>query len=73
MRYSVSKYNRRGIGRHVIVLIGQYNGVWFSCARGELIDLDRFIALWREFYPKLTDEDKAVLPLVPIYFYAPTF
>ncbi|MEK6641656.1 MAG: restriction endonuclease [Nitrospirota bacterium] len=38
----------------------------------ELIDLDRFIALWREFYPKLTDEDKSVLPLVPIYFYAPS-
>ena len=38
----------------------------------ELIDLDRFIALWQEFYPKLTDEDKALLPLVPIYFYAPS-
>jgi restriction system protein len=39
----------------------------------ELIDLDRFISLWQEFYPKLTDEDKALLPLVPIYFYAPSF
>jgi restriction system protein len=38
----------------------------------ELIDLERFIALWQEFYPKLTDEDKALLPLVPIYFYAPS-
>ena len=38
----------------------------------ELIDLDRFIALWQEFYSKLTDEDKALLPLVPIYFYAPS-
>lgn len=38
----------------------------------EIIDLDRFIALWQEFYPKLTDEDKALLPLVPIYFYAPS-
>jgi restriction system protein len=37
----------------------------------ELIDLDRFIALWQDFYPKLSDEDKAALPLVPIYFYAP--
>jgi restriction system protein len=37
----------------------------------ELIDLDRFIALWQEFYPNLTDTDKALLPLVPIYFYAP--
>lgn len=48
-----------------------------STARGshvhvELIDLDRFIALWQEFYPKLTDEDKNLLTLVPIYFYAPS-
>ena len=48
-----------------------------STARGshvhvELVDLDRFIALWHEFYPKLTDEDKALLTLVPIYFYAPS-
>lgn len=38
----------------------------------ELIDLDRFIQLWEEFYPKLSDEDKNLLPLVPIYFYAPS-
>lgn len=38
----------------------------------ELIDLDRFIALWQEFYPKLADADKALLPIMPIYFYAPT-
>jgi len=37
----------------------------------ELIDLDRFISLWQEFYSKLSDEDKSLLPLVPIYFYAP--
>ena len=37
----------------------------------ELIDLERFIILWQEFYEKLTDEDKAMLPLVPIYFIAP--
>ncbi|MBS0497663.1 MAG: Mrr restriction system protein [Proteobacteria bacterium] len=37
----------------------------------ELIDLDRFISLWQDFYPKLSDEDKALLSLVPIYFYAP--
>lgn len=37
----------------------------------ELIDLDRFIALWQEFYPKMIDEDRSLLPLVPIYFYAP--
>ena len=48
-----------------------------STARGshvhvELIDLDRFITLWQEFYPKLSDEDKSLLPLVPIYFYSPS-
>jgi restriction system protein len=37
----------------------------------ELIDLDRFISLWQEFFPKLSDEDKALLSLVPIYLYAP--
>lgn len=47
-----------------------------SAARGanvhvELIDLERFITLWREFYHKLTDEDKNRLPLLPIYFLAP--
>jgi restriction system protein len=38
----------------------------------ELIDIDRFITLWQEFYLKLTDEDKSKLPLIPIYFYAPS-
>jgi len=33
----------------------------------ELIDLDRLIDLWQEFYGKLTDEDKAYLPLNPVY------
>lgn len=37
----------------------------------ELIDVNRFISLWQEFYPKLTDEDKARLPLVSIYFLSP--
>lgn len=38
----------------------------------ELIDLPRFIELWQEFYGKLSDEDKSMLPLTPIFFYAPT-
>lgn len=47
-----------------------------STARGshvhvELIDLERFIDLWRQFYDKLSDEDKAMLPLTPVYFVAP--
>jgi restriction system protein len=37
----------------------------------ELIDLSRFIELWQEFYHKLSDEDKKILPLTPIYFYSP--
>ena len=37
----------------------------------ELIDMDRFIELWQEFYNKLTDEDKRLLPLEPVYFLSP--
>ncbi len=37
----------------------------------ELIDLDRLISLWQEFYPKLEDEDKNRLRLKPVYFYEP--
>lgn len=38
----------------------------------ELINLSRFIELWQEFYSRLSDEDKALLPLIPIYFYSPS-
>jgi restriction system protein len=34
----------------------------------ELIDLNRFSGLWQEFYDNLSDEDKILLPLRPIYF-----
>jgi restriction system protein len=37
----------------------------------ELIDLDRFIGLWQEFYHKLADEDKSHLSLIPVYFLEP--
>jgi restriction system protein len=37
----------------------------------ELIDLPRFIGLWQEFYGKMTDEDKQLMPLQPIYFLSP--
>ena len=37
----------------------------------ELIDLDRFISLWQEFYSKLDDEDKNKLRLKPVYFFEP--
>lgn len=34
----------------------------------ELIDLERFIALWREFYSKMPDDDRAMLPLQAVWF-----
>ena len=37
----------------------------------ELIDLNRFINLWQDFYQKMTDEDKSLMPLLPVYFLAP--
>jgi restriction system protein len=48
-----------------------------TAARGshvhvELIDLNRFIDLWQEFYDQLKEEDKVLLPLMPIYFLAST-
>ena len=36
----------------------------------ELIDLDRLVALWQEFYSRLSDEDKNLLPLRPIHVLA---
>jgi len=38
----------------------------------ELIDLTRFISLWEDYYEKLSDEDKNMLPLIPVFFLAPT-
>ncbi|MFH1656317.1 MAG: restriction endonuclease [Candidatus Nealsonbacteria bacterium] len=34
----------------------------------ELIDFERLISLWQEFYEKLSDKDKNMLPLAQIYF-----
>jgi restriction system protein len=33
-----------------------------------LIDIDQFISFWRQFYNKLTDDEKNLLPLQAIYF-----
>lgn len=33
-----------------------------------LLNIDTFIDLWQEFYNKMTDDDKNMLPLQPIYF-----
>ena len=34
----------------------------------ELIDFDRFLSLWVEYYNKMNDEQKNMLPLQPVYF-----
>ena len=34
----------------------------------ELIDFNRLISLWQEYYSRLNDEQKNLLPLHPIYF-----
>jgi restriction system protein len=34
----------------------------------ELINFSRFVELWQQFYPKMSDEDKNKLPLQAIYF-----
>lgn len=34
----------------------------------ELIDFDRFIDLWIQYYDKMSDENKTILPLHPVYF-----
>lgn len=33
-----------------------------------LIDIDEFIDLWIKYYDKMTQEDKDLLPIIPIYF-----
>lgn len=37
----------------------------------ELVDLDRFLELWRSHYESLSEEDKALLRLRRVYFLAP--
>ena len=34
----------------------------------ELIDLDKFIDLWKRFYPKMNDEGKSLIPLKSLYY-----
>ena len=61
----------------IFISTGGYTPDAKTAARGshihiELIDLPRFISLWQEFYHKLTDEDKAHMPLLPVYFLEPS-
>ena len=34
----------------------------------DLIDIQKFVTLWQDFYSKMTDESKEMMPLRPIYF-----
>lgn len=34
----------------------------------KLLNIDDFIQLWKEFYHKLNDEEKNLLPLQPVYY-----
>jgi restriction system protein len=59
----------------IFVSTGGFSPDARTAARGshvhvELIDLHRFIGLWQEFYQKLSDADKSLLPLKPVYFLA---
>lgn len=33
-----------------------------------LIDIDEFIDLWIQYYDRMSEEDKALLPIIPVYF-----
>ena len=57
----------------LFVTSGKFSGVAERFARDshlhvKLIDGDTFIGLWKDFYPKLSDEEKNLLPLQAIYF-----
>lgn len=57
----------------VFITSGGFTNEAERCAREnhhhiKLIDISEFIGLWREFYVRMTDEDKNQLPLQPIYF-----
>ena len=59
----------------IFVTSGQFSKPAIKEARDsrehiELIDFDRFISLWVEYYNKMNDEQKNMLPLHPIYFLA---
>ncbi len=61
----------------IFVSTGGFTPDGRNAARGshvhvELIDLNRFIRLWQDFYDKLKEEDKSLLPLRPIFFLSQT-
>lgn len=57
----------------LFVTSGYFTSESERCAREShrhirLLDIENLIALWQELYHKLTDEDKNMLPLHPIFF-----
>jgi len=57
----------------IFVTSGQFSKPAIKEARNsrehiELIDFNRLISLWIEYYEKMTDEQKNILPLQPIHF-----
>jgi restriction system protein len=57
----------------IFVTSGEFSSAAFNESRTtdkhiELIDFERFITLWQEYYSKMSDEEKNILPLHPIYF-----
>ena len=64
---------KRGTDVGIFVTSGSFSSQAVIEARStdkhiELIDFERFISLWREYYTRLSDEEKNMLPLHPIYF-----
>jgi restriction system protein len=64
---------RRDSDVGIFVTSGEFSNPAKSEARQsgkhvELIDFNRFIELWIEYYDKMNDEQKGILPLQPIYF-----
>ncbi|MBE0661395.1 MAG: Mrr restriction system protein [Bacteroidales bacterium] len=57
----------------LFVTSGSFSSPAFIEARSadkhiELIDFTKFVNLWQEYYTKMPDDDKNLLPLQPIYF-----
>lgn len=67
--YSVTKANEIG----VIVTSGRFTNECHAESRRStrplrLLDIEELIDLWIQFYPRMTDEDKAELPMTPVYY-----
>lgn len=61
----------------IVITSGTFTSESKSTARAShtplrLIDIDEFITLWLQYYPNMTEDDKALLPIIPVYFVKPT-